>query len=770
MRPLIASAAAAGLLMFMSAAARADDHKDQCDEATLLSPYATEFSGVIDGPQDQDWIAVPTEPGRRYLIRYPLNSARPDISTFSPSCQPINYPLGFNYARPLSFRASSDRVLLRLTAPYAMPYRFEIEPGEFIGADDGDIPALATPLVVEGREVLANLYALEDEDWFRLTGARPRDRLKLTFTGMADTDGTADLSLIGGSTEVFHEAQFFLDGRSTRALTFIVPMSADPMYVVLKSGLASYSLSVSRIESLPVTDDFGNACTNAAVLPPGEVEAVLFPGDQDVFAVNTIAGHVYEVRVRVNDQPQDLLLNQLDAACRPVGTTRSASLFSDAIVQQLAVSTGMMLFRVQESWTHLGNRYTLRITDQGALADDFGQVIASAGVLQPDGVAVKVQTDYPEDVDLLRLPLVPGMIYQLTARSNSWHNVDLTLLGSSGQTVATGRTMLYQWIRQEQTFEFLLPGAIGDPIDWYLRTNSDRTGNLTLACQPLLPISTIPNGPACEQAIPALPNGPAQWFVCGGASQWFNANLQPGRQYRVQVASQVLGSQLQRAMFFDCLDVPPALGNQVIQATSPELLTVRITGAGAGTFRILDEGPTVDAHPHLPELAITVRPNLHWTRARIDFNEDRDLMLLHLRPDTAYVLEVEPGPGADPADRLIYQLRPQGGGSNFVSGWLYSYDGVETTQFTSLAGNNQPYALTFESFDANPTPGDYRFRIYPAACHADWNDDGRLTVDDLFAYLQAFASDPVAADVDLFPGTTISDLLEYLAAFQQGCP
>jgi hypothetical protein len=57
-----------------------------------------------------------------------------------------------------------------------------------------------------------------------------------------------------------------------------------------------------------------------------------------------------------------------------------------------------------------------------------------------------------------------------------------------------------------------------------------------------------------------------------------------------------------------------------------------------------------------------------------------------------------------------------------------------------------------------------------SCCQGDFNQDGGLTLQDLFDFLNAwFAQDP-SADFDGFAGVNVSDIFSYIDLFINGCP
>jgi uncharacterized membrane protein len=57
----------------------------------------------------------------------------------------------------------------------------------------------------------------------------------------------------------------------------------------------------------------------------------------------------------------------------------------------------------------------------------------------------------------------------------------------------------------------------------------------------------------------------------------------------------------------------------------------------------------------------------------------------------------------------------------------------------------------------------------PAYCEADYTDDGRASIDDLFAFLQRFAAGDRTTDLDDDGSVGVGDFLAFLSRYAEGC-
>ena len=58
----------------------------------------------------------------------------------------------------------------------------------------------------------------------------------------------------------------------------------------------------------------------------------------------------------------------------------------------------------------------------------------------------------------------------------------------------------------------------------------------------------------------------------------------------------------------------------------------------------------------------------------------------------------------------------------------------------------------------------------PMCCRADFNGQGGLTVQDIFAFLTAWFAGNPSADFDGVNGLTVADIFAFLTAWFAGCP
>jgi hypothetical protein len=81
------------------------------------------------------------------------------------------------------------------------------------------------------------------------------------------------------------------------------------------------------------------------------------------------------------------------------------------------------------------------------------------------------------------------------------------------------------------------------------------------------------------------------------------------------------------------------------------------------------------------------------------------------------------------------------------------------------------------SWDGRIVAGSGRWReapqpwvaTLPPLCEADWDDDGRITIRDFFAYLTDFAAGNETADLDDNGAPDIRDFLRFLSLYAAGC-
>ena len=90
-----------------------------------------------------------------------------------------------------------------------------------------------------------------------------------------------------------------------------------------------------------------------------------------------------------------------------------------------------------------------------------------------------------------------------------------------------------------------------------------------------------------------------------------------------------------------------------------------------------------------------------------------------------------------------------------------------------FTGDNQAdqadYALFVQNWDDNDEPPAEPAAAF-AACFADFDNDGPVTIQDLFSFLNAWFAGSMAADFDRSSTLMPQDIFEYLNAWFAGCP
>ncbi len=105
-----------------------------------------------------------------------------------------------------------------------------------------------------------------------------------------------------------------------------------------------------------------------------------------------------------------------------------------------------------------------------------------------------------------------------------------------------------------------------------------------------------------------------------------------------------------------------------------------------------------------------------------------------------------------------------------VQGWL---DAPATNFGWLLVGRGEPgTAVRFDSRESLALANRPSLIVTftpPAACPADFNQSGAVTVQDIFDFLAAYFSSDPAADFNQSGSVTVQDIFDFLAAYFTGC-
>lgn len=122
-----------------------------------------------------------------------------------------------------------------------------------------------------------------------------------------------------------------------------------------------------------------------------------------------------------------------------------------------------------------------------------------------------------------------------------------------------------------------------------------------------------------------------------------------------------------------------------------------------------------------------------------------------------------------------------GFGGIFVTGedlgWVGTGSFTTTTTFNDLNGEIAGGLWGFELQSINDPPAysgsfsaDTRWEIdIIPVCHADFNEDGSVSVQDIFDFLAAYFTNDPTADINNSEDVTVQDIFDFLSLYFAGC-
>jgi len=176
---------------------------------------------------------------------------------------------------------------------------------------------------------------------------------------------------------------------------------------------------------------------------------------------------------------------------------------------------------------------------------------------------------------------------------------------------------------------------------------------------------------------------------------------------------------------------------------------------------LLNPGPSDRA------VTLDVPGNANWDtpvfvafgRSYFYFEWDLSALDISLGTGTEHAITVVPRPNGSSGVPFIGLAVPNPGNVNESADWVYINGSGNNPQTLQASGRAGPFAASLVTSVPNP-----------AACPADFNGVGGLSVQDIFDFLAAyFASDPRADFNNSGLPATVQDIFDFLAAYFAGC-
>lgn len=274
--------------------------------------------------------------------------------------------------------------------------------------DYGETPQTAGSVDV-GGSVTGAIETADDEDWFAVTLEAGQS---YTFA----VNNGASLTIIG--TDVVET------GDAGAQVNFTAPESGT-YYLMVEGPVGDYEVSVEEIP-LAVADDYGTAPSDAGRLAMGDTATGTIEegGDQDWFAVDVVAGGVYQFEMRGSPTGdgdlRDTLMAVRDADGTLLARNDDGGTGLNSLLQFTATETGTIYIDAGSYGNNTGT-YTLEaavISEPAPVTgDDYGTTPGTAGRIAVDGVATGV-IEEARDTDWFAVDVEEGAVYMFEQRGS----------------------------------------------------------------------------------------------------------------------------------------------------------------------------------------------------------------------------------------------------------------------------------------------------------------------------------------------------------------
>ncbi|MBE7560157.1 pre-peptidase C-terminal domain-containing protein [bacterium] len=197
--------------------------------------------------------------------------------------------------------------------------------------------------------------------------------------------------------------------------------------------LATLSLALTSARA----DDFGNFYQTAYQLTlgvpvNGQHETA---GDVDFFKFNAVVNRLYIARITNLNGLSDTVLRLWDTN----GTTlliEKDEIGQGETITWRAPASGVYYLSVHQFFPEQTGIYTLTVTDQGAVVDDYGDSPATAQALPTDGGVTPGNIEFAGDVDFFSIATLPDQFYRIeTLLLENGVDTVMTLYAGDGATV-----------------------------------------------------------------------------------------------------------------------------------------------------------------------------------------------------------------------------------------------------------------------------------------------------------------------------------------------
>lgn len=725
--------------------------------APASNPVHLRASGEVQ------WLTLPALGGHVYEVSFQAGyGARAEVTAFGRDCtRPLSIGLiasSSSFVFTLLSGEDQINIRVRTTGELIEPVvaSFTITDRGPTADTLGNNQAWARVVATDGEWVDSAIDYPSDLDFFRLD-TTPGDDYRIEFRGPINSGCLSTFAWADAETAV----------RLIRA-TSNTEVFNPPMCPGASATPTAYQVRAYRVAA-PLPADPPGSCEHAsAASVAADIAGVIGPSDADALAFPIAARRLYQLRsfgevtvsIPAESCQTPIIAQRLPGARMVLATDRA----------------GTLRILVNASDTGRVKPYQLRLDDIGPADDDWPNQLPDASAIPPDNATVTGQIEHPFDSDVFNLSVQPGWMYEIIVSGGVTVQSAAHQAGFAPWPLHGERSVSPDGLPQ-YTARLIMP--LDAPEYRHLIVQHDRLsapGPYSIAIRRLEFVGAVDQSDNHETPTPVSGIGLIDFHSKSHLDQdWVVYNGAPRRKYRVSTFNAHLngGALSVGTDPLGAFELRP--DGYPITVETNETGQLFINGhywmetSTSLTAQVADIGPATDMEPDAADNNFSVRPNRDTIRARLDSGSDHDVFVFHGVPGHAYRIVLLNAPGVSSAFALV---RPAAGGPHIRAFGLdepaagQSLWWIESPRFT-LPSTGQ-HVIDVQAFGRPVTETEYQFRI-ESLCRADWNDDGAVTVLDLFDYLADFLGDSRSAEFDRAVGEPMGDFFAFIAAYFTAC-
>lgn len=735
-----------------------DDHGNDCNSATPITPDGSTWSTILSSFSDEDWFLFEGKAGHRYEIEITAQPllANVGLNIYGPDCQSVVYSRLFygNYDSLRIYRFTVDNdgfYAIKFSTPYLgsnfLGYlEFSLTDIGFQNVTD-DYPnnqSQATPIAVDGqwRTVLTEYGS--DEDWLKFpveaghvyhieyqqTVQDPSPNMLGLHLNLEPFSGWTTYRLRGDDEEVHHIYYAVHEG------------AEDTLFLELSRWGRSFPLSQRlRVENLGTfpDDDHGNDCLTATALATDGTLATAYLNsreDEDWFEFSGQAGRHYEFSTLTGSLDVNEYIDIFQADCDTlVYSTRLYSLYQNNGRYPASFITpmdGQYFIRTQIRHSEKVGYVQMALEEKEIVADDHGNSLTYATSITPDGQPISSDIEYPGDIDVIKFDLEAEHAYNIEISLSDPINAErihASIIRASDDEVLAGFSLPHNDIIR-QTDGIYIPA--GDEGTYYVRIYANDDSNVPQYLDVTVTDYGTPtpdhHADDCNNATPIVVDGnPTGVFIDSSTDEdWLVFQGQAGHRYYIPDVRFGEDSVAPSVVVYmdDCETMIHRMTSQL--SWDPNSFVAPFDGSyyihvnysftpriGYALISVIDMGSIEDdfGNRHFTATPITI--DGQWRQGALQYDDDTDFISIELESQRLYAFE-QRQLASSSQGVILFQLHP----SSRIS-YRAAHQDVFMAWFPLRSYFYVPenaggvYYLEFYPSPGDMLPLPYEFRIVP---------------------------------------------------------